>query len=233
MTAENKKTFYPSRCLILALLFSLGFCGCRSTLEVTPDYRTQPVTGGWSRSPQPLPAKKSAPSPAAPAKKITRPPKKESPTIIKEEPLNLDHWRSFEESLTQQEPRVPSRVPDRRWEGKVYFAYNQSVIGDTERGKLEKLATYLKENPRFSVIIEGHCDERGSEEYNRSLGSYRALEVKKYLEELGISEKRLQTISYGEERPADPGKTEAAYAKNRRAEFVIIDARNDSKKGLK
>lgn len=112
-------------------------------------------------------------------------------------------------------------ITDRRWVP-VYFAYNQSVIGEAERDKLSELANYLTTNPRFHVLIEGHCDERGSEEYNRGLGERRALSVKDYLVNLGVEPNRLRTLSYGEERPADPGNTESAYALNRRAEFVIL-----------
>ncbi len=112
-------------------------------------------------------------------------------------------------------------VRDERF-GPVYFAYNQYAIGDAERGKLSTLASYLQENPREKLVIEGHCDIRGSEEYNRGLGERRAIAVKEYLVGLGLAADRLRTLSYGEERPADPGNTEEAHRRNRRAEFVIL-----------
>lgn len=110
-----------------------------------------------------------------------------------------------------------------RWaQVKVYFAYDSAVIGPAERPKLETLAATLKEYPNYSVIIEGHCDQRGSDEYNRALGETRALVVRDYLMSLGIDGGRLETVSYGEERPAVPNATtEAEYSKNRRVEFVI------------
>jgi peptidoglycan-associated lipoprotein len=106
--------------------------------------------------------------------------------------------------------------------GIVYFAFNQSFIGDQERPKCNAVGDHLVKNPTYSVLIEGNCDERGSEEYNRGLGERRALAVKDYLVNLGVDAKRIHTLSLGEEKPADPGRTEAAYALNRRAEFVIL-----------
>jgi peptidoglycan-associated lipoprotein len=115
-----------------------------------------------------------------------------------------------------------SVVPERRWNEVVFFAYNQHVIGEAERSKVEGLADYLKRNKKYGAIIEGHCDSRGSDEFNRALGERRALAARDYLLELGIEKARLQTVSYGEEKPADPGDNEAAFARNRRAEFVIV-----------
>ena len=112
-----------------------------------------------------------------------------------------------------------------RWETVVYFAYNKSFIGAAEVPKLEKLADYMKSNAGTKVVIEGHCDERGSEEYNRALGERRAIAIRDYLENLGIGAARVQTISYGEERLAAKGTNEADHALNRRGEFVILGAK--------
>jgi peptidoglycan-associated lipoprotein len=127
-------------------------------------------------------------------------------------------WADLVTAVTGDE----SVVPERRWSEVVFFAYNQHVIGEAERQKVEGLADYLKRNRKFGAIIEGHCDSRGSDEFNRALGERRALAVRDYLLELGIDKARLQTVSYGEEKPADPGENEAAFARNRRAEFVIV-----------
>ena len=113
-----------------------------------------------------------------------------------------------------------AKVEDQRW-GPIYFAFNQSFIGETERVKLETLADYLLQNTHYDVIIEGHCDERGSEEYNRALGEKRAIAVRDYLARIGVNDARMQTISYGEERLADFGHTEEAHSRNRRVEFII------------
>jgi peptidoglycan-associated lipoprotein len=102
----------------------------------------------------------------------------------------------------------------------VYFAYDQSTIGTTEQAKLEQVANYLLKNSGSNLIIEGNCDERGSIEYNRGLGERRALAVSTYLAKLGVADTRMQTISYGSERPAAQGHDESAWAKNRRADLV-------------
>jgi hypothetical protein len=131
-------------------------------------------------------------------------------------------WRSVSEPLL---PGSGEIVPtgDRRWQGvAVYFAFDRSTVGAAERPKLEALATYLQGNPSFAVVIEGHTDDRGSDEYNRALSERRALAVKDYLVTLGTGAERLETLAYGEERPAVPNATsEEDHARNRRAEFII------------
>jgi peptidoglycan-associated lipoprotein len=103
----------------------------------------------------------------------------------------------------------------------IYFSYDQCAIGTRERMILDKVAEYMAGKDGYGLIISGHCDERGSKEYNMALGEKRALAVKDYLVSKGISEDRLKTVSYGEERPAVEGHDEAAYAKNRRAELEL------------
>ncbi len=103
----------------------------------------------------------------------------------------------------------------------VYFEYDKSDLTDATRATLQANAAWLKANPGRTILVEGHCDERGTVEYNLALGQRRATSVKDYLVGLGIGAPRLNTVSYGKERPADPGHDDAARAKNRRAEFVI------------
>lgn len=103
----------------------------------------------------------------------------------------------------------------------IYFDFDRYNIKTSEQPKLKALAEYLKKNPEISILIEGHCDERGTDEYNLVLGEKRALSTRNFLVGLGIAPKRLYTISYGESKPADPGHNEEAWAKNRRAEFKI------------
>ena len=88
--------------------------------------------------------------------------------------------------------------------------------------KLESLADYLTRNGQYHLVLEGHCDDRGSEGYNRSLGERRAIAVRNYLVALGVSEVRMKTISYGEERPAASGNGEAVWRQNRRAEIIVV-----------
>ena len=104
----------------------------------------------------------------------------------------------------------------------VYFEYDKSSIRSSEQGKLEKVADYMKSNPGHAVRVEGNCDERGTEEYNRSLGERRALAAREYLVRLGIEPNRIVTISYGQDRPVEPLHSEAAWSKNRRDDFVVL-----------
>lgn len=104
----------------------------------------------------------------------------------------------------------------------VYFAFDSAALGTAELPKLETLAGHLREHPEYAVVVEGHCDERGSDEYNRALGENRALVVRDQLISLGIDGSRIETVSYGEEKPAVPNATdESQHAKNRRAQFIV------------
>lgn len=103
----------------------------------------------------------------------------------------------------------------------VLFAYDSSQVSASERPKIEAVASHLQQNPDHAVIIEGHCDERGSREYNLALGERRALAVRSYLVGLGIEADRIQTKSMGEEAPATPGHNESAWRLNRRGEFIL------------
>jgi peptidoglycan-associated lipoprotein len=105
---------------------------------------------------------------------------------------------------------------------RVHFAYNQFTLDDQSRLTLEQNAVYLRKNPAVKVVIEGHCDDRGSDEYNLALGERRAAAAKNYLVSLGIVAERLSIISYGEEQPLVPAANEEGWAKNRRAEFKAI-----------
>jgi peptidoglycan-associated lipoprotein len=104
----------------------------------------------------------------------------------------------------------------------IYFNYNESFLTPMARAKVKKKAAWLRSNPAYSVLIEGHCDERGTNAYNLALGDRRANTTRKYLVILGIHEKRIRTVSYGEEKPADLGHNESAWAKNRRCEFKLV-----------
>ncbi|MBF0100534.1 MAG: peptidoglycan-associated lipoprotein Pal [Desulfobacterales bacterium] len=103
----------------------------------------------------------------------------------------------------------------------VLFAFDSSELSSEAQEILGNKVTYLNEHSDIAVVIEGHCDERGTTEYNLALGDRRAAKVKRYLVDKGISASRMQTVSYGEERPLDASKGEDAYEKNRRAHFVI------------
>lgn len=104
----------------------------------------------------------------------------------------------------------------------VFFDYNEAAIRGGDAAVLDRTAAILLANPAVRVRIEGHCDERGSDEYNLALGNQRAIATRRYLEGRGVAGSRIEVVSYGEERPADAGHDEAAWAKNRRAEIVPL-----------
>ena len=104
---------------------------------------------------------------------------------------------------------------------KVYFSFDSSNLDVGARQSLTKNAAFMKKNGSAKVRIEGNCDERGSDEYNLALGERRAKAAMQYLVTMGVPAARLSVISYGKEKPADPGHDEAAWARNRRDEFVI------------
>jgi peptidoglycan-associated lipoprotein len=103
----------------------------------------------------------------------------------------------------------------------VYFEYDQARLADAARAILEKHALWLQNHRSAKVAIEGHCDERGTTDYNLALGEQRARATRDYLVSLGVAGDRLTTVSYGKERPLDPASNEASWAKNRRAHFVV------------
>jgi peptidoglycan-associated lipoprotein len=107
----------------------------------------------------------------------------------------------------------------------VYFRYNESAIPDGELSKVDAVAAALQQAPQLVVLVEGNCDERGTNEYNMSLGEFRAQAVRERLLAAGIDAARVQTVSYGEEKPAAYGHDEASWAQNRRGEFGFYKAR--------
>ncbi len=104
----------------------------------------------------------------------------------------------------------------------VYFAFDSYALPPSEVSKVEQVAQHLQQNASHVLVVEGHCDERGSNEYNLSLGENRALAVRSYLVNLGVAADRIQTRSYGEEKPAVAGSGEEAWHLNRRGEFALF-----------
>ena len=137
----------------------------------------------------------------------------ERQATIREEELREDQLR--EKSERVQTAREMFENED------ILFEFDSASLSVEAQELLRAKAEWLRENPRAQVIIEGHCDERGTNEYNLALGDRRAFSAKSFLVDLGIADSRLTTISYGEERPVDSRSTEDAWAQNRRAHFVI------------
>lgn len=116
-----------------------------------------------------------------------------------------------------------SGVPNNIDDDKVFYAFDSAVITDESRENLEQQSLYLKKNPNVNVIMEGHCDERGSTEYNLALGALRAGNAAHVLIKDGIEPERIKTISYGKERPQYPGTGEEVWAKNRNATTKVVE----------
>src|SRR5277367_1931450 len=104
----------------------------------------------------------------------------------------------------------------------IHFAFDSAVIKSSEDASLQSVASALSADANAKLLIEGNCDERGTEEYNRSLGERRALAAREALAKLGVDPSRVRTISYGKDKPVDPGHDDDAWAKNRRDDFVLL-----------
>lgn len=130
--------------------------------------------------------------------------------------------RLKEESLRESEANKKNAARKRFEEQDVHFAYDSAELSPMSQMLLRDKAAWLEEQSRVHIEIQGHCDERGTTEYNLALGEERALAVKRFLVDLGISPSRISIISYGEEKPMALGHDETAWAKNRRAHFVLL-----------
>ncbi len=181
--------------LIIGLALTCAICGCRQN-----PYGVTPIPG---RTPRPV----SEPGPGRPIEPGQVPTGIEGPTGIPLVGIDRTGWREDAEMFKSET---------------VYFDFDSSAIKPGERPKIQTVATYLKANPHVAVRVEGHCDERGTIEYNRALGERRALAIREELVRLGIAPDRVSTVSYGEERPVELGHNEEAWRKNRRGEFVIL-----------
>jgi peptidoglycan-associated lipoprotein len=157
--------------------------------------------------PQPPPTTTTAPGtrPPAPPQPVAE------PTVVPPEPVRDDAIASASlDDLNRNSPLKP-----------LFFALDSAEVNAAGQAVLDADAAVLKKYASWTVTIEGHCDERGTAEYNLALGERRAVAARTYLVSVGIPADRLRTVSYGKEFPFDPGHDEAAFAKNRRAHFVV------------
>lgn len=123
--------------------------------------------------------------------------------------------RAERDRLLREQERLAGILKD------VYFEFDSYTVSSSELAKIEGVGSFMKEDGSVRIVIEGHCDERGTVDYNLALGQKRAEAVKAYLLKLGIDGGRIRTISYGKELPVETGKTEEAWARNRRAHFKL------------
>ena len=145
----------------------------------------------------------------------------EQPKVEKVEPPVVQEPQLTEEEIFLQ--KSLDQINREKPLGTVYFDYDRAVIRDDARATLDGNAAWLKRFRTAKILVEGHCDERGTEEYNLALGEKRAKSAMDYLVSLGIPADRLRIISYGKSQPLDMGKDEAAWQRNRRAQFVVIE----------
>jgi len=125
------------------------------------------------------------------------------------------------ENLSTDINEVNRSAQSRGWIRDVFFQYDASTLSTDAQDALATTASWLKSHPQYNLLIEGHTDERGTEQYNLALGDRRANTARDYLSTLGIDSGRLRTVSYGEERPFNQGSGDMAWAENRRAHFVL------------
>lgn len=183
-----------SKLLVLGLIITVAASGCRK--------RPGQIT--------PLPGRTGSNVPEA----------NNAPPLVDTSGLKADTTGGF----SQTDPNLRKDWPRDREIFKsdtVHFDFDSSVVKAADKSKVSAVADYLKANGLTAVEIEGHCDERGTEEYNRSLGERRALALREQLVSLGIDPSRVDTISYGKDRPVDPGHDETAWKQNRRGEFIL------------
>lgn len=182
--------------LALVLLAALSVTACGGKKSRTP--ATVPGSGSAS-APRPAPA--PSPPPSSPGS--------ESGSSLS----------SFEDgdilSQSLEDLNAASPLVD------IHFEFDSAALSEEAKQTLERHAEWLTRYPSVTILIEGHCDERGTVEYNLALGERRAMAAYNYLQSLGVPADRLKTISYGKEFPLDPAHNEAAWARNRRGHFVI------------
>jgi peptidoglycan-associated lipoprotein len=169
------------------------------------------------------PSMKKAEEPVAEREKAAKLAAEQESARIREEEAKKAQEKDLEKSLVaKKEPGIAGEVFESRLLKDVHFDFDKYDIRPEDAGILKENAALLMNYPKVKIQVEGHCDERGTNEYNLALGERRANAVKKYLVSLGISTDRISSISYGEEKPLDPGHNEEAWAKNRRGHFVIL-----------
>ena len=193
------------------LVVSLALLGCPKRPEVM---QAGPTPAGPPAAVAPAPTPPPAPPPVAEAP-VTRPsPPAETPVARPSPPP---------EPPVQAAPPAapPAAVPAASPMKDVFFDFDKNALREDQKAALTEGVAWLKANPGVTIIIEGHCDERGTTEYNIGLGERRAMTVKEYLVSAGIAAERIAAISYGKERPFVLGHDESAWKWNRRGHFVI------------
>jgi peptidoglycan-associated lipoprotein len=202
-------TFYPL--LLLAMAFSVAVTGCKKTPKSPTPIYGKPAPAPGNAKPGDL-ENAGATLPTGPNTSVT--------------PIPGGPGGPGSDAQSSLAPRetLDDYFVDREVfrQDTVYFGFDKYNVRPGELPKVKNVADYLKGQPTFKVLIEGNCDERGTPEYNRALGERRALAIRESLIQLGLSGDRVQTVSFGEDKPVDQGHDEAAWSKNRRGEFALL-----------
>jgi peptidoglycan-associated lipoprotein len=194
---KMNKMIFP---LVIALTAVLATTGCKKGItKVTPLPNSPAIVSNNDNTPRTLP---SAP-PFGPGSDVTS----STNTGI----VETGTWDPT--NMTQDRATLAAQT--------VHFAFDSAAVIESEESKLIIVSEALKSDPTAKLLIEGHCDERGTEEYNRALGERRALALREDLAKAGIDPERMRTISYGKDKPVETSHDEAAWSKNRRGEFVL------------
>lgn len=192
----------------LALMAMLATTGCKHGLNGPGSvmYGQRPIVSNTPEVPPTIPA---PPPPLPPT-----PPIVPEPPPIPSTPPQIPTSTNWDPSVNMNLDREKLAAYT------VHFKFDSTVILDNERANVTSVAQALAADPIAKLLIEGHCDERGTEEYNRSLGERRALALREALAALGVDPTRIRTVSYGKDQPLDPAHNEKAWAKNRRGQFI-------------
>ena len=186
---------------IIAVLAILWLPACKTNRK-----KVEPVT-------TPAVTETAAPEVAMPER--TETPVAQEPDFVQPEPV--------EEVMPTEIDALNRYAQEKGYIRDAYFNYDEATLDSAAQDALQSSASWLRaEGAAYNVLIEGHCDERGTEQYNLALGDRRANTAKDYLVTLGINSGRIRTVSYGEERPFDEGHDEGAWSKNRRAHLVLV-----------
>jgi peptidoglycan-associated lipoprotein len=188
-----------STLVLLLLLTSLVLASCRSRKTAAP--RVEPTTPPVTDTAPP------STTVQAPDRDFAAP-QTEPADVLSEDIVEADRT-----------------ARDRGWIRDAFFGFDASTLDDEAQEALRQTASWLRSHPEFRIRIEGHCDERGTEQYNLALGDRRAETAADYLVTSGVERERITTVSYGEERPFAEGSTESAWAQNRRAHIVLTARR--------
>ena len=201
------KRYYLFKILLLGLFLAVGATGCKKRVM----------------GPTPIPGTAQKPASPGTAPRIDNVRPVSTPPDVGATQLPTDTATGGIPTSADLE-LIQGMIPDReRFKAEtVYFDYDRAAVKASEKGRIETVANYFKQHSAEKLQIEGHCDERGTEEYNRALGERRALAIREYLVNLGVAADRVYTLSWGEDKPADQGHDETAWGKNRRGEFILL-----------